>query len=341
VILFHQHFAPFGRIGVDLFFVLSGYLITGILRQSRTRTDFWQAFYLKRATRILPPVVPLIAVAFLLTKHAAVSSALLYLFFMGGLDVVHRNTIPIILALWSLAVEEHFYLLWPFAIRFLSLRSLKIILISTVALEPLLRFAALHFLSHADEKIYYLTPFRLDGLALGSMLALLLESSRLKSLISRYSPAVAAAAFALYAALWIFDPGDFNPSATSVLYCCFSYSIISCGMAGLIAYVVISPEGLLSRVLALRPMVWLGSISYGLYLFSGIIGAITGRLFHTPSYPPPDPLLHKLLLFEAPLLILASWLSFRFYEHPIVLWGKQTADNNLRTETYKKESALP
>lgn len=333
VILLHHSYAPLGGVGVDLFFVLSGYLITGILRRSRDKERFWGPFYLKRATRILPPVLLLIPIVFVLTRHGKVSSALEYLFFLGGLDIIGKNSLPILANLWSLAVEEHFYLLWPFAIRFLPKAKLKGILLAILIVEPILRLLAVRYAHNPSQVTYFLTPFRLDGLALGSLLAVLLEEWQWEARIKRWSPVLAVSAGALYVGLYLAFPARFNPDSNSALFCGFSYTIISLAMVGLIAYVLLHPEALLSRVLSWRPIVWLGTISYGLYLFGGIIGTIMGKVLHTPSYPIPVALHHKMFFYDVPLIILVSWISFKFYEHPITLWGKQKADGNVRSET--------
>ncbi|AFL90527.1 putative acyltransferase [Terriglobus roseus DSM 18391] len=332
VILLHHSFAPLGGVGVDLFFVLSGYLITGILRRARNKEEFWGPFYLKRATRILPPVLILIPIVFLLTHNGKLSSALEYLFFLGGADILGKNSLPILGNLWSLAVEEHFYLLWPFAVRYLPKAKLRVILVGILIAEPIFRLLVVHYIKHPGDVTYYLTPFRLDGLALGSLLAVLLEDNEWKERITRWSSTLAISAGALYSVLYLADGADFHPFSDSALWCGFSYTIISLAMVGVIAYVLLHPGAVASRVVSWRPLVWLGAISYGLYLFGGLIGTITAKALHAP-FPIPVATHHKMLIFDVPLIIIVAWASFKFYEHPITLWGKRKADGNVRSET--------
>ena len=80
--------------------------------------------------------------------------------------------------LWSLSVEEHFYMLWPFAVLWLSRNKLQTFLVTLVLVLPIARLASTYLLPrHAPNVIYYLTPFRIDGIALGCLLALLLEET--------------------------------------------------------------------------------------------------------------------------------------------------------------------
>ena len=180
VILLHHHLLALGWAGVDLFFVLSGLLITGILRRERMAPHYWRSFYYKRATRILPPLCILVPLSYLLTKRATFPSALGYLLFAANIQDVGSHSIPLLGGLWSLSVEEHFYLIWPFAVYALSRRTLMRLLTALLLVEPMLRGVATHWFT-GPGPIYVLTPFRLDGLAIGSLLALMLESEELAS----------------------------------------------------------------------------------------------------------------------------------------------------------------
>ncbi len=335
VILLHHHLLDFGGAGVDLFFVLSGYLITGILRNARFRERYWSAFYLKRITRIMPPVLLLIVAAFLVTRNAKVVSLFRYLFFLGGLDVIGENTIPSLGNLWSLAVEEHFYLVWPFAIRYMKRRSLLVLLLALLVVEPLLRMFVIGHLNN-NASVYYLTPFRLDGLAAGSMLSLALEDKRIELWLARWSGLATIVSGAVGLAIVRCSPGILREDANTLARNGFYYSLITIIMTCLIGHVLLCPQAWLSRLLSCAPVVWFGTISYGVYLYGGLVQAIALKVAHTPSYPAPDWMQHRLLLPDLLLITVISWVSFRFYEHPIVLWGKQKADGNTASEGVKK-----
>ena len=100
----HQKYVNHGYLAVDFFFVLSGFLITGILRRSRTEPFYWRRFYIKRATRILPPLVLGVAVAALFWPHASLLGAAGYLLSLANCVDMTRFAIYPIGHLWSLSV---------------------------------------------------------------------------------------------------------------------------------------------------------------------------------------------------------------------------------------------
>ena len=178
VMLLHHAF-PFGWEGVELFFVLSGFLITNILRKTRTSPTYWSRFYLKRAARILPPLVPMFLGTILFSKHLSVIGILGYGLFLGNFLDVSRYGIALLGPLWSLAVEEHFYLIWPSAVKRFTDQFLFSVTLAILFIEPIVREVATHYAS-SFRVIYELTPFRLDGLAAGAALAFLLDRDRSK-----------------------------------------------------------------------------------------------------------------------------------------------------------------
>lgn len=164
-----------GWLGVDLFFILSGFLITGILLDERERPDYFRTFYGRRALRILPLAITCIAIWFLTYRHHG-SYLLLALIFCANLDILIRVGEPHGPGvLWSLSVEEHFYLIWPLAVRRLKLRTLTILAASIVVLSPGFRWIAME-LGARDQSVYQLSWFRFDGLAIGALLAIFVRS---------------------------------------------------------------------------------------------------------------------------------------------------------------------
>ena len=127
-----------GQFGVNLFFVLSGFLITGILLDSRNRPDYYQRFYFRRALRILPAYyfTLLLLILFGLTSRGFLSMSLVYSSNMSPLFGIALSY-PV---LWSLAVEEHFYLIWPMAARRISTTKLLWLLCAILVLTPVSRF---------------------------------------------------------------------------------------------------------------------------------------------------------------------------------------------------------
>ena len=118
-----------GWVGVDLFFVLSGFLITGILLDTRDRVDYYRHFYIRRALRILPIYYAVLALvtalsgSYFVGGHTAWPSLVFNLFYCSNLSILFGIPFqyPV---LWSLAVEEHFYLLWPVIIRRFTRRAI-------------------------------------------------------------------------------------------------------------------------------------------------------------------------------------------------------------------------
>src|SRR6266480_1454944 len=157
-----------GWLGVNLFFVLSGFLITGILADSKTKIHYYRRFYVRRALRILPAFYALLLVLCFIPSQ---SRAYLILSFFYLSNLASPLGIPMTYTmLWSLAVEEHFYFFWPAFVRLLSGRALMIYAMTVVCAEPLVR--AWYFFRHAPEGSGYLTWLVADGLAMGAILAL-------------------------------------------------------------------------------------------------------------------------------------------------------------------------
>jgi peptidoglycan/LPS O-acetylase OafA/YrhL len=167
-----------GWLGVDLFFVLSGLLITGLLLDARDGPRYFRNFYCKRVLRIMPLYFTVIAVTFLAYREPRLYFLLAALFMANfatawGVGTPHGPGV-----FWSLAVEEHFYLAWPLVVRFLSRRHLALLSICIFALSPLLRGLAVVYGLDPERQIYPLSFFRFDGLALGALLAIWIRSSR-------------------------------------------------------------------------------------------------------------------------------------------------------------------
>jgi peptidoglycan/LPS O-acetylase OafA/YrhL len=154
--------------GVDVFFVLSGFLITSILIRDRKSPNYYQDFYWKRALRILP-LYAICALVLLLTVPGSGRFVLLCVFFLA--NFAHVFHVPAPGPFWSLAIEEQFYLLWPTVVRRRSIATLRhwalAIILTVIALRCL--FA---WFGHYN---YWFTFLRCDGLALGALLACMLE----------------------------------------------------------------------------------------------------------------------------------------------------------------------
>src|SRR5437667_8960173 len=126
-----------GRLGVDLFFVLSGFLITGLLLDSKERPDYYSRFYKRRALRILPAYL-LTIVVLVLVSHSPWKFIVLSLLYLSNLTPLFGVAMayPV---LWSLAVEEHFYFVWPAVVRLLKVKDLAVCCLLIAVLSPVSR----------------------------------------------------------------------------------------------------------------------------------------------------------------------------------------------------------
>ncbi len=317
VFLLHHSLLPSGWAGVDIFFVLSGFLITGILRRESGHPAFWKSFYIKRAARILPPLLVLVLVVFVFYRPLSVGS-FGYLFFSGNILQLTPFRIPVLSPLWSLAIEEHFYFVWPFAVRYLRRESLLRLSIAIVALCPVVRaigtIACRHWWGANtgwDNPIFLLTPFRIDGLAAGSALALLLEADRRPSLLANWSGLGSVAAAALFLALETVDK-SFRRTTDSLLFNAFGYTLIVVASFFLLSHVILHPRSAMSRFLSLKPLVFLGTISYGFYLYQeGVIFCSRTVAGHAIS-------LRLLCLPDLVLTALLASVSFYAIEKPVI-----------------------
>jgi peptidoglycan/LPS O-acetylase OafA/YrhL len=312
VALHHHELLSGGWVGVELFFVLSGFMITRVLRRDRKDPMYWKRFYIRRATRILPPVLLLIA---LVAVHyrPPVRSLLMYLFFMGNFsDLTRWGISPQLGLLWSLAVEEHFYLLFPFAVWYLERKKLMVFLALVIVLEPIARLVGTSYV-HSYISIYAWTFFSMDGLAMGAMLALLTEDARATALLTRWSGVCALVFAGIFAGLWFAQPAHFNREANTHLFNSAGYSLVAVTSLFVIAYLLLHSDVAPSRLLALRPLVFIGTISYGLYLCHITVMLIVMKTTGLP--------MRHVFPLSFSVAVLCSWLSFRFYEKPLMAWG--------------------
>lgn len=332
VMLYHSNIiraASIGWIGVDLFFVLSGFLITQILRQEREKPQYWRRFYIKRATRILPPLLLLlIFVAFV--NHHPIPHLIQYLLFAGNFPQIFGQSVPELVILWSLAVEEHFYLLFPFAVKFLTRETLLKVLTGIVILEPILRGIATLFLVNWFE-IYTWTFFRIDGLCFGAMLALWKEDPACVAWLRRWSGKYAFVILTTFLVLWKVDPSQFLRWRNSLLFNTLGYSMLAGGFMFFLAYVYFKETSILSRLLGTRPVVFIGTISYGLYLFHPRVEDFVDQ-FHM------NKLAAFVTFFVGSFLVCA--VSFYAVERPIIRFGKSIA-NQLRGGRQSTQLQVP
>src|SRR5579864_1940332 len=261
VFVSHSFAIRFLWMGVDVFFVLSGFLITGVLldRKQVELGAYLRGFYGRRARRILAPYVIFLALASLVMGVAWMRYWYFYIFLANLLQPLHISFPGAFGPLWSLAVEEQFYLVWPLAVYFLSERWLGRLCVALMIVAPLLR-GAFHFSDH--YVIYELTPFRMDLLATGALLCLVWRSRR--DVVEQWgTKAGLLLAFAGYAGLRILAHGGMylptNTRTSNVLV--FEASLVT--SLGVMLY-ALGGRGV--GWLKFRPLTYIGQISYSMYL---------------------------------------------------------------------------
>src|SRR4051812_22693033 len=197
--------AAAGWLGVQLFFVLSGFLITGILFDTRTRPQFFRTFYARRTLRIFPLYYVFLAGALFIVPllanvadwHAtAWRNQFFFWTYTSNWANPFGHDIPGLSHFWSLAVEEQFYLLWPVIVFLGSPRFLLRLCAGLVAVTPFVRLG-LRLSGFAPLAGYEFTIARWDALAAGALLAICLRDDRMRTLLPRYMKAIAITAGAV------------------------------------------------------------------------------------------------------------------------------------------------
>lgn len=256
--------------GVDLFFVLSGFLITTILRQQREVPGAWKSFYLRRVFRILPPYIAFMGISWVVVRYDWTKLWYWYVFLGANIREAFGGSGTRVLApLWSLAVEEQFYLAWPFLVFKCSRQALIRILAALIVSAAIFRGAFTPIFANYSP-IYHLTPFRMDLLASGSLIAILREQRAESKTWRIRSIACLGTGLVLFS---LFSIGStFRAGANSMLFNIFGYSLICVIYSGLVAYLAEVPEdSMVSRALAFGPLRSLGVISYTCYLFHQLV----------------------------------------------------------------------
>jgi peptidoglycan/LPS O-acetylase OafA/YrhL len=247
--------AGYGWIGVNLFFVLSGFLITGILLDKRNQPGYFRNFYMRRALRILPALyatlLVLLAAGWISWRFLALGA--LFLANCGPPLGVPLQYGP----LWSLAVEEHFYIVWPWIVRRWSARRLMLLLAAICFITPLLRAENFILSGRPANLVQLYTWLNLDGLAMGAMLAIWLRepSFRRVQLAGIALPLLACGAVAFFVLL----P---HPLANAAGLA----TALNVGSTGLLSCALLTGTSRWSRVVNRPVLQFLGYISYGLYL---------------------------------------------------------------------------
>jgi peptidoglycan/LPS O-acetylase OafA/YrhL len=328
-------FARMGWIGVEVFFVLSGFLITGILLRAKSATNYYRVFYARRALRIFPVYYLAVAIVFWvivpLGRHVAffrlhrigVFGPYEQLWYWVNLSNLRTAFYPLVIPMlspfWSLAIEEQFYLVWPAIVRNLRYQSLMTLCVLGMVISALLR--NLPWIQHWNEiysnLIYRFTPLHVDGLLFGAVLAMLLprygDRQGLRKLF--------IALFWLTTATVVVIAQ--TPDASSTMMNRVGYSVLAL-FAGSLLWLTAAPAGSASarRILSSKLLVQLGKYSYFIYVFHMPLFyyiRILGEHF-TRGYSEAHSYLTRIEMgcITFVLTYLAAGLSWKIFEGPIL-----------------------
>jgi peptidoglycan/LPS O-acetylase OafA/YrhL len=311
-----------GWSGVDLFFVLSGFLIVGILIDHRAAPNYFHVFYIRRVCRIFP-VYFLVLGAFIIASHIAYFSTprfnwlfggpmpiLSYVtftqnFFMGWSNSYGANGLGMT---WSLAIEEQFYLVVPILICFLPRRLAFYVLAIGVLTAPILRCAWPSFFAFVG------TPWRADSLFSGGCLAFIVRSQLCLELLVKHRGLVMACAATMFAGIicMLFKAKHFGQ---------FDHLWLAGLYSSVVLISTVYTDNWLSIVMANPILGWFGRYSYGIYMFhqpmSGLLhGIIRGS---EPGIKSLDDAGVTLLAFVSTLVL--AVISYYCMERPILSFG--------------------
>lgn len=304
IALLWKHSQYFLLGGVDLFFVLSGFLIGGILIDQRGAPNYFLAFWTRRAGRILPVLFLLVAsyTLILLLRpllnapwlddwllKKPVYSPLWYLTFTQTIPMVAANmgldaTGPRWMGItWSLAIEEQFYLIFPVVVYLLPPRRLKYLLMCLVLFAWISRSLMHHYVGWYEA--YISLPGRVDCLSLGVLVAILVRDPVALGAARKWRIALDGVILALAYAIAMFQFHGWSAALTgyplaSTATLSLVYTAIALMFALCILRIFLYPASWYSRALTWRPLTMLGMISYGLYMYhQAINGLVHGILF--------------------------------------------------------------
>ena len=315
----HAGMLEYARFSVDSYFVLSGFLITGILLDSKGSENYFRNFYARRAVRIWPLyylvlfLVFVVETLFVPAMRPTVASIWpAFAFYVQNL--IYHDAYPFgLAATWSLAVEEQFYITWPLLIFLLKKRTLTIVLFSLFVVSLSLRLA-FYFRGAESGLVHQYTFSRLDAITFGSLAALWLRSPSCTLVRWRtrsYQLLFVGTAGTLLARIVMHR----NSSVVG-------YTFLGLLYTGLIGLLLVSDirSSLLGRSFSARWLRYMGRISYGIYLLHYPLFILWARFINSGNLFPTNPVARNLLAFGGQILIatVAGSISWYFFEEPIL-----------------------
>jgi peptidoglycan/LPS O-acetylase OafA/YrhL len=313
-----DHLLDVGWSGVQLFFVLSGFLITGILLDTRESPDYYRSFFVRRVLRIFPLYYGVLFVAFAIVPLLAAvplgygqHQIWLWTYLSNYVAPFGRSesSFP---HFWSLCVEEQFYLAWPLLVRLGGIRGVTLVSAVVVVVAALSRLYLRHHFGEpiGHEAAYMFTPCRADALAIGAFAAVAVRTPWLLEKLRAIGPTklVAAGIGVLLIGLFV---GGGRVAAPMQLV---GYPIIACGFA-LLLLACLRGDAWPARLLSFAPLRRCGIYSYGMYVFYAplhlFVGLpLLGRLQQAPTFV--EAIGYEIAAIAATFALGA--ISYHFYE---------------------------
>jgi peptidoglycan/LPS O-acetylase OafA/YrhL len=319
--------ADTGWMGVDLFFVLSGFLITGILYDTAHLPNRVRNFYARRSLRIFPIYYGILLLFLALTPVLGLHwkpGHLLYFFYLSNMMPIFAPGLAspghwmMVGHLWSLAVEEQFYLVWPFIVWHVrDRRTLLRVSLSIMAAALILRLVLVSR-GVSYGYIFPILPTRIDTLVCGGIAALLVRGSSPRCLPLR--GVLLASGFASLALLF----GMRFTTHGNQLLDTFGYTIIAICFACLV-FSAQQGRGLIARIGRFHFLQFFGRYSYGLYLYHGLLFVFLVQLVRPVQRLLHSDLMGGVVVVVASLAITlgAAMLSYHYFEAPLLKLKKR------------------
>ncbi len=286
-LFFLAHFFQVGWIGVDLFFVLSGYLITGILVDSVGHRSYYRNFIVRRSLRIFPLYYVCLAIYCIVSYYPAhiqwkqflSMDGWWYAGYLGNVKTTlegHWPAMAILTPLWSLQVEEQFYLSFPLIVYLLPRKTLGKVLAASVVAALVLRVVLAVALPGNKLGTYILMPCRMDALAMGGWIAIARRDApeRLKGRWIGWLTLLCAVIFIVVCATSTTTPWS---GAMRTI----GFTALDLAFAGVLVMLIAWRQPALLAVCRWRWLVWVGTVSYGLYLLH-VPAELVGRRAISP-----------------------------------------------------------
>ncbi len=326
-----RQYVHLGGIGVRVFFVLSGFLITGILLRTRIAAESaggaargmaLRRFYIRRVLRIFPLYYFALGLAWLTRVDGARESIAWHAAYLSNVRFFLQNAVDHgkwgghVGHLWSLAVEEQFYLLWPWVIFLAPRRWLPSMALGLAALGPVFRYVV--FTATNNDIVAVLLPGCIDSLALGAYLAMsVLPEFESHPLVRPVGPVVLWAGVALFGA---YQAAELSNGWWTFRQVSFDLAVAILGL-WVVANAARGFAGPVGRMLGSAPLRYLGTISYGIYVYHlllpVILPKVARRLGHPDAFTALGDQTFPFLVFYGLVTVVVAAASWHFLEAPI------------------------